>query len=108
MNPEGISKLNVEVERVEGQYILQMFDKHTDELMQERGRALRAVAPAPRLQHSAMPQEELAALSPEVLDRHDLIAVTYGSVHRFPWLAEARFGLAVLDEAQAVKNPGYD
>lgn len=35
VNPEGISKLNVEVERVEGQYILQMFDKHTDELMQE-------------------------------------------------------------------------
>lgn len=34
-NPEGIYKFNVEVERVEGQYILQMLDKHTDELMQE-------------------------------------------------------------------------
>jgi non-specific serine/threonine protein kinase len=27
-------------------------------------------------------------------------------VHRLPWLAKADFGLAVLDEAQAVKNPG--
>ena len=54
---------------------------------------------------SATPREELAALSPGALARHDLVAVTYGSVHRFPWLAEASFGLAVLDEAQAVKNP---
>jgi hypothetical protein len=35
VNPEGIYKFNVEVESVEGQYLLQMFDKHTDELMQE-------------------------------------------------------------------------
>jgi hypothetical protein len=35
VNPEGIYKFNVEVERVEGQYILKMFDKHTDEQMQE-------------------------------------------------------------------------
>jgi len=35
VNPEGISKFSVEVERVEGQYMLQMFDKHTDEMMQE-------------------------------------------------------------------------
>jgi hypothetical protein len=34
-NPEGIYKFDVEIERVEGAYILQMFDKHTDELMQE-------------------------------------------------------------------------
>jgi non-specific serine/threonine protein kinase len=55
---------------------------------------------------SATPREELTVLSPEALARHDLVAVTYGSVHRYPWLAGARFGLAVLDEAQAVKNPG--
>jgi hypothetical protein len=35
VNPEGISTFNVEVEKVEGQYMLQMFDKHTDEMMQE-------------------------------------------------------------------------
>ncbi len=55
---------------------------------------------------SAAPRDELAALSPEALARHDLVVVTYGSVHRLPWLAKADFGLAVLDEAQAVKNPG--
>jgi hypothetical protein len=35
VNPEGIYKFNIEVERVEGQYLLQMFDKQTDEMMQE-------------------------------------------------------------------------
>jgi hypothetical protein len=35
VNPEGIFKFNVDVESVEGQYIVKMFDKHTDELMQE-------------------------------------------------------------------------
>jgi hypothetical protein len=35
VNPEGIYKFNVEIEKVEGQYILKMYDKHTDELMQE-------------------------------------------------------------------------
>jgi superfamily II DNA or RNA helicase len=54
---------------------------------------------------SATPREELTACTPATLARYDLVAVTYGSVHRFPWIAETRFGLAVLDEAQAVKNP---
>jgi non-specific serine/threonine protein kinase len=54
---------------------------------------------------SATPREELAGLVPEALAEHDLVVVTYGSVHRFPWLAGARFGLVVLDEAQAIKNP---
>ena len=35
VNPEGVYKFSVEVDKVEGQYLLQMFDKHTDELMQE-------------------------------------------------------------------------
>ena len=35
VNPEGISEFIVMVERVEGQYILQMYDKHTDALMNE-------------------------------------------------------------------------
>lgn len=35
VNPEGIFKFNVDVESVEGQYIVKMFDKHTDELMNE-------------------------------------------------------------------------
>jgi superfamily II DNA or RNA helicase len=66
-------------------------------------------APSLRLlvAHPSMtPREELAALTPEALARHDLVAVTYASVHRFPAIAQARFGVVVLDEAQAVKNPG--
>jgi hypothetical protein len=35
VNPEGIFKFNIDIERVEGQYLLQMLDKQTDELMQE-------------------------------------------------------------------------
>ncbi len=54
---------------------------------------------------SATPREELAALRPDAIAGHDLVVVSYGSVHRFPWVAETSFGLVVLDEAQAIKNP---
>jgi non-specific serine/threonine protein kinase len=54
---------------------------------------------------SATPREELAALGPEALAGHDVVVVSYGAVHRFPWLAATSFGLVVLDEAQAIKNP---
>ncbi|MGB8932292.1 MAG: DEAD/DEAH box helicase [Anaeromyxobacteraceae bacterium] len=55
---------------------------------------------------SATPRDELAALGPESLAGLDVVVVTYGGVHRLPWLASTRFGLVVLDEAQAIKNPG--
>jgi non-specific serine/threonine protein kinase len=54
---------------------------------------------------SATPREELAALAPEALAGYDLVVVSYGAVHRFPWLAATTYGLVVLDEAQAIKNP---
>ncbi len=54
---------------------------------------------------SAASREELATLGPDALAGHDLVVVTYGAVHRFPWLAQTSFGLVVLDEAQAIKNP---
>ncbi len=54
---------------------------------------------------SAMPREELAALGPEALAGYDLVVVSYGAVRRFPWLEATSFGLVVLDEAQAIKNP---
>jgi len=54
---------------------------------------------------SALPREELAALGPEALAGHDLVVVSYGAVQRFPWLEATSFGLVVLDEAQAIKNP---
>ncbi|MFT3912630.1 MAG: DEAD/DEAH box helicase [Anaeromyxobacteraceae bacterium] len=55
---------------------------------------------------SATPRPELEALDEQAVADHDLVLVSYGSVHRLPWLAKARFGLVVLDEAQAIKNPG--
>ncbi len=64
--------------------------------------ALRALIAHP----SALPPAELKTLPPSRLDGVDLVITTYGSLHRLPWLAETTFDLAILDEAQAVKNPG--
>ena len=45
-------------------------------------------------------------LSPEELRCHDLVITTYGMVQRNPWLRETPWHYAILDEAQAIKNPG--
>ncbi len=55
---------------------------------------------------SALPAAELAALSGTSLGGVDVVLTTYGSLLRLSWLKEVRWGLVVLDEAQAVKNPG--
>ena len=47
-----------------------------------------------------------AALGPDDLAGVDLVITTYGLTHRLPWLAERRWPLVVLDEAQAIKNRG--
>ncbi|MFN0129960.1 MAG: DEAD/DEAH box helicase [Verrucomicrobiales bacterium] len=36
----------------------------------------------------------------------DLVLTTYGQAARLKWLAEHRWRLVILDEAQAIKNPG--
>ena len=54
---------------------------------------------------SAMPLSEIKTLGSEGLGNVDLIITSYGSLLRLPWLAEARWRLVVLDEAQAIKNP---
>ena len=36
----------------------------------------------------------------------DLVVTTYAMLARQPWLAEVRWRLVILDEAQAIKNPG--
>jgi non-specific serine/threonine protein kinase len=36
----------------------------------------------------------------------DLVITTYAMIHRVAWLREVSWGLLILDEAQAVKNPG--
>ena len=40
------------------------------------------------------------------LSEADLIVTTYAMVHRMAWLRETVWGLIILDEAKAVKNPG--
>jgi SNF2-related domain/SNF2 Helicase protein/Helicase conserved C-terminal domain len=55
---------------------------------------------------SAMPPADWKALSAEQLQGHDLVITTYGTLARLPWLAETSWRLAVIDEAQAIKNPG--
>ncbi|HUS67804.1 MAG TPA: DEAD/DEAH box helicase [Kofleriaceae bacterium] len=55
---------------------------------------------------SAMPARELAALSGDALDGADIVMTTYGAVARTPWMAQRDWSIVVLDEAQAIKNPG--
>src|SRR6266446_3815504 len=54
---------------------------------------------------SALPAAELKALAKERLEDVDLVITSYGSLLRVPWMAEVSWRLAVLDEAQAIKNP---
>jgi non-specific serine/threonine protein kinase len=53
-----------------------------------------------------MPAKTLGALPAEQLARSDLVIVGYGSVHRFDWIKDTAWRLVILDEAQAIKNPG--
>ena len=52
-----------------------------------------------------MPADRLKALEPDSVKDADLVITSYGSLLRLPWLAETRWHLAILDEAQAIKNP---
>jgi superfamily II DNA or RNA helicase len=55
---------------------------------------------------SAVPASDLASLAPERLADVDLVITSYGSLLRIQWLATTEWNLAILDEAQAIKNPG--
>ena len=55
---------------------------------------------------SELPLDELAALSAERVHSYDLVITSYGTLHRVPWLTTTSWRLAVIDEAQAIKNPG--
>ncbi len=57
---------------------------------------------------SATTKEQLKSVShfPEkTLNTSDIILTTYGMLLRQPWLTEQQWNLAILDEAQAIKNP---
>jgi non-specific serine/threonine protein kinase len=55
---------------------------------------------------SALPSKALAALSAQRLEGVDVVITSYGTLTRLPWMAERPWSLVVLDEAQAIKNPG--
>jgi non-specific serine/threonine protein kinase len=55
---------------------------------------------------SALPAAELQTLSASSLEGLDLVITSYGTLLRLPWLAGTPWQLAILDEAQAIKNPG--
>jgi superfamily II DNA or RNA helicase len=55
---------------------------------------------------SVMTGDELKSVEPARLEGLDLVITSYGSLLRIPWLATTKWHLAVLDEAQAIKNPG--
>ena len=55
---------------------------------------------------SAMAAAELAALDASKLHAHDVVLTTYGSLLRQEWPQANEWRMVVLDEAQAIKNPG--
>jgi superfamily II DNA or RNA helicase len=54
---------------------------------------------------SAMTAEQVKQLTPDRLQALDLAITSYGSLLRMPALAQTRWRLVILDEAQAIKNP---
>ena len=55
---------------------------------------------------SALPANDLRALDAQKLAGVDLVITSYGTLVRLPLLAGITWRLAVVDEAQAIKNPG--
>ncbi len=53
-----------------------------------------------------LPASEIRALEATQLQRLDLVVTSYATLARVPALAAMDWRLAVLDEAQAIKNPG--
>ncbi len=62
---------------------------------------------ATRVAHpSAMPARELADVGGADLGGTDLVITTYGTLARMEALRAREWSLVILDEAQAIKNPG--
>jgi SNF2 family DNA or RNA helicase len=55
---------------------------------------------------SLLPAEELRSIDADRVKDADLVITSYGSLVRVPGLLKIPWQLAILDEAQAIKNPG--
>jgi len=55
---------------------------------------------------SHIPSAELKKLSRKRVDRHHAVITTYGTVMRTAWIQSHAWRNVILDEAQAIKNPG--
>ena len=55
---------------------------------------------------SVLPALQLKDLDVGMLADVDLVITSYGSLSRWSWLKAMRWQVVVLDEAQAIKNPG--
>ena len=54
---------------------------------------------------SVLTAEQMTQVTPESLQAFDLVITSYGSLLRTPAFTEAHWRFAILDEAQAIKNP---
>ncbi len=55
---------------------------------------------------SRIASPELKKLSKKKVDAHDAVITTYGTVMRTEWMRTRAWRNVILDEAQAIKNPG--
>ena len=56
--------------------------------------------------HPSATSDEALRKGVDLLGGSDLAVTSYGYLSRAPWLCAARWRLVVIDEAQAIKNPG--
>ena len=55
---------------------------------------------------SRIPSPDLKKLPRKRVDAHDALITTYGTVARTEWMKSHDWRFVILDEAQAIKNPG--
>ncbi len=55
---------------------------------------------------SASSATDLKAKTSETLTEVDLVITSYGALLRYDWLSSTQWRVVVIDEAQAIKNPG--
>jgi len=55
---------------------------------------------------SSIPSPELGKLPKQKVDAHDAVITTYGTAMRIAWIRSHAWRNVILDEAQAIKNPG--